>query len=54
LINDLGVSAFGVDDLGVGNPLKVVFGWLFDELPNRWLPLWLKLSWWLRLLFNPF
>ena len=54
LVSDLGVSAFGVDDLGVGNPLKVVFGRLPGEPPNRWLPLWLRLSWWFRLLFNPF
>ena len=54
LVSDLGVSAFGVDDLGVGNPLKVVFGRLPGEPPNRWLPLWLRLSWWFRLLFSPF
>jgi len=40
--------------LGTGNPLKVVFGRLPGEPPNRWLPLWLRLSWWFRLLFNPF
>ena len=53
-VSDLGASAFGVDGLGVGNPLKVVFGRLPGEPPNRWLPLWFRLSWWFRLLFNPF
>ena len=54
LVSDLGASAFGVDDLGVGNPLKVVFGRLPGEPLDCCWPLWLRLSWWFRLLFNPF
>ena len=54
LVNDLGASAFGVDDLEVGSPLKVTFGRLPGDPPNRCWPLWPKLSWWFLLLFNPF
>ena len=54
LVSDLGASAFGVDGLGVGNPLKVVFGRLPGDPPNCFWPLWPKLSWWFLLLFSPF
>ena len=54
LVSELGAPTFEVDGLGTGNTLKVVFGRLPGEPPNRWLPLWLRLSWWFRLLFNPF
>lgn len=56
LVSDLGASAFGVDDLGLSTLLIVVFGNVLGEppKPNRWLPLWLRLSWWFLLLFNPF
>ena len=42
LVSELGAPAFEVDGLGTGNPLKVVFGRLPGEPPNRWLPLWLR------------
>ena len=54
LVSDLGASAFGVDDLGVGNPLKVTFGRLPGDPLNRCWPLWPKLSWRFLLLFSPF
>ena len=53
-VSDLGASAFGVDGLDVESPLKVTFGRLPGEPPNRCWPLWPKLSWWFRLLFSPF
>ena len=54
LVSDLGATTFGVDDLGVGNPLKVTFGRLPGDPLNRCWPLWPKLSWWFLLLFSPF